>query len=375
MRFGHGFFAARRCVGWAAAHHGATTERRVRGQAIDSNDGVKDRSDPMIATPSARIALLAGLAVTMLAPAAAAVAQDWPARPVKILIPFTAGGTADMLGRLAAQKLSDAFGQQFVPENKPGASGMIAAGEAAKAAPDGHTLFVSGVGGLIIASAITPHPPADPVTGYTHIAFFGGPPAVLLVNNDVPAKTLKELIAHAKANPGKINYGSPSPGSQANLAFMLLAKETGIALQHVAYRGASQAMTDLIGGHIAVTSTALTSAAGTIRGGKVRALGVTSRARVADYPEIPTFVEQGFPNIVAVVWFALSGPKGIPADIVGKLNAAVVKGFREPDAQARLKQDAIVAEPYDPAAFAAFYRAENAKWGPLAKEVLGTEKK
>src|SRR5215208_5690132 len=136
-------------------------------------------------------ALLVSLAIaTITAPAHA---QNWPTKPVKILIPFTAGGTADALGRLAAQKLSEAFGQQFVPENKTGASGLIAAAEAASAAPDGYTLFVSGVGGLIIASAIPPNPPADVISGYTHIAYFGGPPAVLLVNNDVPAKNLQEF--------------------------------------------------------------------------------------------------------------------------------------------------------------------------------------
>jgi tripartite-type tricarboxylate transporter receptor subunit TctC len=212
------------------------------------------------------------------------------------------------------------------------------------------------------------------VTGYTHIAYFGGPPAVLLVHNDVPAKDLKELIAYAKANPGKLNYGSPSPGSQANLAFMLLQKQTGITLQHVAYRGASGAMTDIVGGHIQVTATALTSAAGTIATGKVRPLGVTSRRRVADFPDVPTFTEQGFP-LLAEVWFSLSGPKGIAADIVGKMNGAVVKGFQEPDARQRLARDAIDPEPMDPAAFAAFFKSENDKWGPLAKEVLGTESK
>src|SRR6266702_1886768 len=246
-------------------------------------------------------------------------AEDWPTRPVRILIPFTAGGTADMLGRLAAEKLSVAFGQQFVPENKPGASGLIAAADAANAAPDGYTLFVSGVGGLIISSAISPNPPADVVTGYTHIADFGGPPAVLVANKDIPARNLAEFIAYAKANPGKLNYGSPSPGSLANLA---------IALQNVTYRGASQAMTDLMGGHIAVTSTALTSAAGTIVGGKVRPLAITSRKRVPDFPDIPTFAEQGFPALVAEVWFALSGPAGIPAEIVRKLNAAVVQAWQ-----------------------------------------------
>lgn len=301
-------------------------------------------------------------------------AEDWPTRPVRILIPFTAGGTADMLGRLAAEKLSLAFGQQFVPENKPGASGLIAAADAANAVPDGYTLFVSGVGGLIISSAISPNPPADVVTGYTHIADFGGPPAVLVVNKDIPARNLAEFVAYAKANPGKLSYGSPSPGSLANLAFALFQKEAGIALQNVVYRGASQAMTDLLGGHIAVTCTALTSAAGTILGGKVRPLAVTSRKRVPDFPDIPTFAEQGFPALVAEVWFALSGPPGLPADIVRNLNAAVVEALQAPQTRQRLAREAIDPPPYDAAAFAEFYRAENEKWGRLAKEVIGVEK-
>jgi tripartite-type tricarboxylate transporter receptor subunit TctC len=324
----------------------------------------------LIVVAAALLALLAA-APTLVAPA---LAQSWPARPVKILIPFTAGGTADTLGRIVAQKLSIAFGQDFVPENKTGASGMIAAAEVANAPPDGYTLFVSGVGGLIIASAITPNPPADVIDGYTHIALFGGPPAVLVVNNDVPAKTLREFVDHARAHPGKLNYGSPSPGSQANLAFALFQKKAGITLQHVAYRGASQAMNDLIGGHIAVTSTALTSAAGVIMGGKVRPLAVTARKRVADFAAIPTFAEQGYPDMVAEVWFALSGPKGMPADIVARLSAEVRKALQAPDVEARLKRDAIDPELLDPAEFLAFVKAENAKWGPLAKEVIGHAK-
>ena len=325
---------------------------------------------------SARMAIAAVLLALLGTSLAAepARADDWPTRPVRILIPFTAGGTADTLGRIDAERLSAAFGQQFVPENKPGASGLIAAAEAASAAPDGYTLFVSGVGGLIIATAISANPPADAATGHTHIADFGGPPAVLLVNNDVPARTLGEFIEYAKSNGGKLNYGSPSPGSLANLAFMLFQKQAGIRLQNVAYRGASQAMTDLLGGHIVVTCTALTSAAATIRGGKVRALAVSSRKRVPDYPDIPTFAEQGFPDVVAEVWFALSGPRGIPADIVRKINAAVVKGLQEPDVLRLLARDAIDPPPYDPAAFASFFRSENEKWGRLAKEVIGTQK-
>jgi tripartite-type tricarboxylate transporter receptor subunit TctC len=307
----------------------------------------------------------------LLTGAASAPAADWPNHPVKILIPFSAGGTADTLGRIVAQKLSDLFGQEFVPENKTGASGLIAAAEAANAAPDGYTLFVSGVGGLIVSSAISPKPPADVVTGYTHIALFGGPPSVLVVNNSVPAKNLKEFVDYAKANPGKLNYGSPSIGSLANLAFSMFQKQTGIKLESISYRGASQAMTDLIGEHIAVTSTALTSAAGTIEGGKVRALAVTSRKRVASYPDIPTYAEQGYPDMVSEVWFALSGPKGIPMDIVSKLNDGVRKALQMPDVQKRLKHDAIDPEPLDAAGFAAFVKSENAKWAPIAREAIG----
>jgi tripartite-type tricarboxylate transporter receptor subunit TctC len=299
--------------------------------------------------------------------------NEWPDHPVRILIPFTAGGTADTLGRLVAEKLSAAFGQEFVPENKAGGSGLIAAAEAANAAADGYTLFVSGVGGLIISSAISPSPPADPVTGYTHIAGLGGPPAVLVVNNKVPAKTLKDFIAYAKASSGKLNYGSPSLGSLANLVFVRFQKEAGIQLENVPYRGASKAMADLMGGHIAITSTALTSAAGTILGGKARALAVTAGKRLPTYPDIPTFAEQGFPDLTADVWFALSGPPGIPAEIVREINAAVVKGLQDPDARRVLGRDAIDPPRYDPAAFAKFYSAENEKWGRVAKQAIGVQ--
>jgi tripartite-type tricarboxylate transporter receptor subunit TctC len=308
---------------------------------------------------------------TLLASAAGAVAADWPTHSVRVLIPFSAGGTADTLGRIVAQKLSDMFGQEFVPENKTGASGLIAAAEAANAPPDGYTLFVSGVGGLIVSSAISPKPPADVVTGYTHIALFGGPPSVLVVNNSVPAKTLKEFVDYAKANPGKLNYGSPSIGSLANLAFSLFQEKAGITLQSVSYRGASQAMTDLIGGHIVVTSTALTSAAGTIEGGKVRALAVTARKRVPAYSNIPTYAEQGYPDLVSDVWFGLSGPKGIPADIVNKLNEGVRKALQMPEVRKRLDHDAIDPELLDAAGFAAFVKSENDRWAPIARAAIG----
>jgi tripartite-type tricarboxylate transporter receptor subunit TctC len=301
-------------------------------------------------------------------PASAQSSDTWPSRPVKILIPFTPGGTADTLGRIAAQGLSDAFGQQFIPDNKPGAGGLIAAAEAAKAPPDGHTLVVSGIGGFIVASATSGNWPVDIVKDFTHIAYFGGPPTVLVVNPDVPAKTLKEFVDYAKARSG-INYGSPSPGSHANLIAELFQQKAGVKLTHVPYKGASQALGDLVGGHIAVTSTALTSAAGVIAGGKVRPLAVTSAQRLRDFPDIPTYKEQGYPDLVAVTWFALSGPAGIPPDIVRKINAEVVKTFQKPEVRARLAREAIDPEPLDPAAFTEFFKSEAARWTPIAKSV------
>jgi tripartite-type tricarboxylate transporter receptor subunit TctC len=299
--------------------------------------------------------------------AAPACAQTWPSKPVRVIIPFPAGGTADTLGRIATQKLSEAFGQKFVPENKPGASGLIALNEAAKAAPDGYTLFVSSVGGLLISSALSPHPPADPVTGYTHIAYFGGPPAVVVLNNNVPAHSLKEFVAYAKSKPGVINYGAPNPGSHSNLIFTLFQRQAGINLTLVPYKGATFAVTDLLGGHIAITATTLTTIAGQITGGKVRPIAISSAERLPSFKEIPTFKELGYPDLVAEAWFALSGPKGIPPAIAKRINEEVIKGFRDPQVRARLDREAIHPHPYSPAEFTAFLKAENEKWPPLAK--------
>ena len=313
--------------------------------------------------------------VCLVALAMPAAAQNWPTKPVRVIIPFPAGGTADTLGRIAIQKLSETFGQQFVPENKPGASGLIALAEAAKASPDGYTLFVSSVGGLLIASALASNPPADPVTGYTHIAYFGGPPAVLVLNKEMPAKNLAEFVDYAKARPRAINYGSPTPGSHSNLIFMLFSRNAGISLTHVPYKGATYAVADLLGGHIAVTSTTLTTIAGQITGGLVRPIAISAANRLPAFKEIPTYKELGYPELVAETWFALSGPKGIPPAIVTRINAAVVKGLRDPDVRKRLEREAIDPQPFDPAAFTAFVRTENDKWGALARAMLETEKK
>jgi tripartite-type tricarboxylate transporter receptor subunit TctC len=314
--------------------------------------------------------IVAGGALAMLAVAgfaAAASAQDWPTRPVRVLAPFTAGGTADILGRLVAQKLSDAFGHNFVVENRPGGAGLIAAEVTAKAPPDGYNLVISGIGAFIITTAVTPSSPIDPIRDFTHIALIGGPPSVFVVTPAMPARSLAGLIEIAKKSPGAINYGSPSAASHSAMVTDLLQQKAGIKLTHIPYKGASQALNDLLGGHLPSAAMTLTAAAAQIDAKKVRALAISTPQRVADYPEIPTYAEQGFPEILAYTWFSLSGPANMPPAIVRKLNAEVIKALRQPDLQERLRREAIYTEPFTPEEFTAFFKREIDRWTPLAR--------
>ncbi len=305
------------------------------------------------------------LAVAVLAVPASA--QEWPARPVRIVVPFAPGGTADTLGRLVAQKLSDSFKQQFVIENRGGAGGLIASELVAKAAPDGYTLVVSGVASHCIAPALHKKPPFDTMKDFTHIALFGGPPGVLVVNPDLPVHDLKEFIAYAKANPGKISYGSPGNGTQGHLIAEHFKQVAGIDMQHVPYKGAALAVADLIAGHTMATSTTLTTASTQIKAGKARALAVSSANRVPDFPDVPTFRELGFPQLTASIWFSLSGPAGIPQDVVQKLNAEVRRALKAPEVQARLRLEGIEPGDLDAKQFTQFMESEFQRWGPIVR--------
>src|SRR5690242_2442530 len=200
---------------------------------------------------------------------------DWPDRPVKIVAPFSPGGTADTLGRLVAAQLSEQLKQSFVVENKPGAGGAVGSEIVAKAEPDGYTFVVSGIASHVIAPNLPRGTPYDPMKDFTHVALFGGPPAVFAVNPSLPAKTLKEFVALAKSKPGKLTYGSPGNGTQGQLVAELFKQEAGIDLLHVPYKGASAAVADLMGGQIASVSTTLTTASGQIKSGRARALALS----------------------------------------------------------------------------------------------------
>jgi tripartite-type tricarboxylate transporter receptor subunit TctC len=300
--------------------------------------------------------------------ASAAAAEPWPTRPVRVIVPFSASGTADLLARLVAEKLGASLGQSFVIENRPGAGGNIGQEQVARAAPDGYTLVISSLGSFVINPIFTPIA-FDPFRDFTHIAYLGGQPVMLIAANNQPYKTLPELVTYAKAHPGEVPYATISIGSQTQLLNELFQGKAGIKMNHVPYRGAGQIATDVIGGHLATGVVSLAVAGEQARAGTVRGLAISTEQRLPEYPDLPTFKEQGYPDIVASTWFALSGPAKLPRDIVERLNAEVVKALHAPDVQARFQREAIDTKTLDADAFTAFFKAEAERWTPLARSV------
>ena len=307
------------------------------------------------------------LAFLMLLSASAALAQAWPAKPVRVIVPFAAGGTADMLGRVTAKKLAEAFRESFVVENRPGAGGALGSELAARAAPDGYTLLVSGVASHVLAPALPRGVPYDPLRDFTHIALFGGPPSVLIINPGVPAKNLREFVELLKANPKKYSYGSPGNGTHGQLVAELFKQLAHVEMQHVPYKGAAGAVTDLIAGHIPAASTTLSTASGQIHSGRARALAISAAARLPDYADVPTFAEAGYQELVATIWFSLSAPANLPAPMVERLNAEVRKALDSPEVRERLKPEGIEPAGLSAAQFTAFVAEELRRWTPVVK--------
>jgi tripartite-type tricarboxylate transporter receptor subunit TctC len=314
-----------------------------------------------------RVARPAALCLFALLACAPAHAQNWPVKPVRVVVPFAPGGSADTLGRVVSIKLAESFGQPFVLENHGGAGGLIGSEQVARSAPDGYTLVVSGIASHAIGPALSAKPPFDPVKDFTHIALFGGPPLVLAVHPSLPVKDLKQFIELAKAKPGAFSYGSPGNGTHGHLFAELLKQMNGIDMQHIPYKGASMAVADLIAGHLQVVSTTLTTAGTQIRAGKAHALAISSESRLSDYPDVPTFRELGYPELTAVTWFSLSGPAGMPADIVNRLNAEVRRVLQLPDVRERLRPEGIEPGNLDPKAFTEFVAAEVKRWTPVVR--------
>ncbi|HEY0338551.1 MAG TPA: tripartite tricarboxylate transporter substrate binding protein [Burkholderiales bacterium] len=295
-----------------------------------------------------------------------AAAQAWPAKPVRLIAPFTPGGAADTLGRLVGAKLTETLGQNVVIENRAGAGGVIGSDLVAKSAPDGYTLVVSGVASHVVAPALS-KVPFDALKDFSHIALIGGPPTVFAVHPSMPAKDVKGFLAMAKSRPGELTYGSPGNGTQGHLLAELFKRSTGIDIRHVPYKGASLAVVDVMAGHIHSISTTLSTASAQIRAGRLRALAVSSAQRLPDYAQVPTFRELGYAQLVATVWFGLSGPAGLPPEIVTRLNTEVRRIVQLSDVRERFRSDGIEPASLDVKAFNAFMAAEIERWTPIVR--------
>jgi len=312
-----------------------------------------------------RSALAAAACLGLLRPDAHA--QTWPNKPVRIVVPFVPGGTSDTLGRVVAEQLGETFGQQFVVENKPGGGGVTGSAQVARAAPDGYTLVVSGIASHVVAPAINPNVSYDPVKDFTHIALLGGPPSAFVVHPSVKANTLKEFEELVRQSNARMSFGSPGAGTHGHLIGEAFLQKAGIKMEHIAYKGASAAMTDVIANHIPASSNTFATAAAHIRAGTVRALAVSSPQRLPNFPDVPTFAEAGYPDLVAITWFGLSGPPKMPEDIVQRLNKEVVRILALPQIRERLEKDSIATEPLSPAEFTQYIAKEIERWGPIAK--------
>jgi len=299
---------------------------------------------------------------------AAASAADWPAKPARIVSPFAPGGTSDTLGRLLAEQLTDKFGQSFFVENRGGAGGLIGSAAVASAEPDGSTFLISSIGTHVTSPATSPNPAYDPLRLFTHIAYLGGPPNVIVVHPSLGVKTFQELLAAAKIGNG-VSFISPGPGTIGHLVPELLARKANLKFAHVAYKGAGQAMTDLVAGHVKMGSVTWSSAIGQIRAGTVVPLAVSSARPMPEFPDVPTMKALGYPELVATTWFGFSGPAGVPKDIVARLNGEIVAALGIPAMRQRLEAEGIETEKMSADEFTGFVASEIARWTPVAKSV------
>jgi len=300
------------------------------------------------------------------------LAQTYPSRPVRIVVPLSPGGFADTPARMLAPRLSEQLGRQFFVENKPGAGGTIGADFVAKAAPDGYTLLLTGTP-HVISAHLYKKVPYEALKDFTHIALIASGPYALVVNpQKVPASSVKELIAAAKAQPGKIDYASSGNGSAQHLVGALFNSMAGVELNHVPYKGSGPAMQDLIGGQVGVSFAGVPNVLGHVKAGRLKVLGVTTATRWSELPDVPTIAEAGVPGYEATLWLNISGPAGMPADIVQRLSAEIAKALRDPEVQSNFRSAGVDATSMGTQELNAFMRAEYEKWGRVVRETGAT---
>src|SRR2546421_6278060 len=298
---------------------------------------------------------------------AAALAQDYPAKPLRFIVPFPPGGGNDTVARAIAQQMSPALGQPVVVDNRPGAGGSVGAEAAAKAPPDGYTLFLAGVGSHAVNPNLHARLPYDAVKDFAPITLVASAPSVLVVNPAVPARSIAEFTAYARANPGKLNYASNGNGSAAQLAAAMYESMANVRMVHVPYKGIAPALTDLLSGEVQLMFGTVVALVPHIQAGKLRALAVTSRKRSALLPNVPTLAESGLPEYEAGSWYGILAPAGTPREIVGRLHAAIVKALKQPEVAKRLATEGAEVIGSTPAQFGAHIKAELARVGNVVR--------
>jgi len=295
-------------------------------------------------------------------------AEAWPTKPVRIVVGFPPGGATDLVARLMAPKYTEIFKQQFIVDNRPGANGVIGTDLAAKAPPDGHLINMAHIGTLVISPVIS-KVPYDPFKDLAAVSQVVSLQNIFIVHPSLPAKTLKELIALAKAKPGKFNYATSGSGSPGHLAAELFKSMTGANIVHIPYKGGGPALTDLIAGHVEIFVAVISTAVPQVKAGKARALAVTGAKRAAALPDVPTVAETGLKGYEATNWYGFVVPGATPRAIIDRLNEATVKVLNMPDVQKALLERGIDAAPSTPEEFAAYIRRENDKWVKIIKAV------
>jgi tripartite-type tricarboxylate transporter receptor subunit TctC len=291
--------------------------------------------------------------------------NDWPNKPVRMIVPFPAGGATDIIARILAEKLTTELGQPFVVENRAGASGLIGQTAAARAPADGYTVLLTGNGPHAINTGLYETMPYDPIKDFEQVSLTSVLPLVLNVHPSVPAQTLPEFVAWVKANPGKLNYASPGIGSPPHLSMELFKSQNGLDIVHVPYKGSSLALSDLIGGQVSVMFDNALSSFQHIKNGKIRALAIGSPERAASLPEVPTFKEGGFPGFEAYTWTALVAPAGVPADIINRLAQTTAKILDTESMRTSLAAQGAIAASSTPAQLKQRTESEIKKWSDV----------
>jgi tripartite-type tricarboxylate transporter receptor subunit TctC len=327
-----------------------------------------DQLDARRASVRSHRRLLGALLALMWLQAGAVHAADWPTKPVHLIVPFTPGGSTDILARSIAQNLQDALGQPFIVENKSGAGGSIGATEVARAAPDGYTLLMGHIGTLAVNPSLYPKLGYDPVTSFAPVALIARVPNVLVVNPGVPVRDVQQLIALAKSKPGKLRYASGGNGSAAHIAMEYFKQRTQTDIEHIPYRGTAPAVTDVMGGQVEMIMTGAPAVQQQIKAGKLRALAVSSRTPLASMPELPTIAASGVPEFEAIQWYGIVAPAQTPAAVIALLNTEINRALLSPALKERLEAEGAEAAPGPPAAFGALIVSEIARWKPVIEK-------